>query len=146
MANRQCSKTNKYLILTQQKTYRVIAVISYLLIMLMGQMIALPFFFWLAFTLFDFGNIDQLFAFLAVAGLVTICINHKKARTSKILTLDLLCFFLLASPLFRRMTAVPIELFNYLAFIIPTALFALFYTASLFFGCRQYSQVKRSSS
>jgi hypothetical protein len=114
--------------------------------MLMGQMIALPFFFWLAFTLFDFGNIDQLFAFLAVAGLVTICINHKKARTSKILTLDLLCFFLLASPLFRRMTAVPIELFNYLAFIIPTALFALFYTASLFFGCRQYSQVKRSSS
>jgi hypothetical protein len=132
--------------MTPQKTFRVIAVISYLFIMLMGQMIALPFFFWLLFTLFDFGYVDQLFAFLAVAGLVITCINQNKTRTSKILTLDLLCFFLLASPLVRRMTAVPIELFNYLAFIIPTTLFALFYTASLFFGCRQYSQIKASSS
>lgn len=112
----------------------------------MGQMIALPFFFWLAYTLFDFGNIDQIFAFLAVVSLVTICINHNKTRTSKVLTLDLMCFFLLASPLIRRMTAVPIELFNYLAFIIPAALFALFYMASLFFGCRQYSQLKASSN
>jgi hypothetical protein len=114
--------------------------------MLMGQMIALPFFFWLAFTLFDFGNIDQLYAFLAVMGLVTICINHNKTRTSKVLTLDLICFFLLASPLVRRMTAVSIEVFNYLAFIIPTALFVMFYTASLFFGCRQYSRIKASSN
>lgn len=132
--------------MTQQKTYRVIAVIFYLLIMLMGQMIALPFFFWLAFTLFDFGNLDQLFSFLAIVGLVIICFNHNKPRTSKVLTLDLICFLLLASPLVRRMTAVPIELFNYLAFIIPTALFTLFYTASLFLGYRQYSQVKTSSS
>jgi len=114
--------------------------------MLMGQMIALPFFFWLLFTLFDFGNVDQLFAFLAVVGLVTICINQNKTRTSKILALDLLCFFLLASPLVRRMTTVPIELFNYLAFIIPTTLFGLFYMASLFFGCRQYSQIRASPS
>lgn len=128
--------------MTQQKIYRVIAVISYLLIMLMGQMIALPFFLWLAFTLFDFGNIDQLFAFFAVVGLVTICINHDKPRTSKVLAVDVLCFILLASPLIRRMTAVPLELFNYLAFIIPAALFALFYMASLFFGCRQYSHIK----
>jgi hypothetical protein len=114
--------------------------------MLMGQMIALPFFFWLAFTLFDFGNIDQLFAFFAVVGLVIICINHDKPRTSKVLTLDVLCFFLLSSPLIRRMTAVPLELFNYLAFIIPTVLFAMFYTASLFFGCRQYSHLKTDSN
>ena len=132
--------------LMQQKAYRVIAIISYLLIFLMGQMIGVPFFFWLAFTLFDFGNIDQLFAFFAVVGLVTICINHNKTRTAKLLALDLLCFFLLISPLIRRMTAVPIELFNYLAFIIPTTLFVSFYTASLFFGCKQYSQLKTGSS
>lgn len=132
--------------MTQQKTYRIIAIVSYLLIMLAGQMIALPFFFWLAFTLFDFGNIDQLFALLAVVGLVTICINHNKTRTSKVLLLDLLCFLLLASPLVGRMAVVPLELFNYLAFIIPTSLFTLFYTVSLFFGCRQYSQVKAGSS
>ena len=112
----------------------------------MGQMIGVPFFFWLAFTLFDFGNIDQLFAFFAVVGLVTICINHNKTRTAKLLALDLLCFFLLISPLIRRMTAVPIELFNYLAFIIPTTLFVSFYIASLFFGCKQYSQLKTGSS
>ena len=132
--------------MTQQKTFRVIAIISYLLIMLMGQMIALPFFFWLLFTLFDFGNTDQLFAFFAVVGLTTIYINHNKIRTSKMLALDLLCFFLLASPLVRRMSAVPPILFNYLAFIIPTTLFALFYTASLFVGCRQHSRIKAGSS
>jgi|SRR5687768_13156888 len=130
----------------QQKAYRVIAIISYLLIFLMGQMIGVPFFFWLAFTLFDFGNIDQLFSLFAVIGLLIICINHNKTRTVKVLTLDLLCFFLLASPLVSRMTRVPIELFNYLAFIIPTTLFVSFYTVSLFFGCKQYSQVKTGSS
>ena len=111
----------------------------------MGQMIGLPFFFWLLFTLFDFGNTNQLFAFFAVVGLVTISINHNKIRTARVLTLDLLCLFLLASPVIRRMTAVPIELFNYLAFIIPTTSFVLFYTASLFFGCKQYSQIKAGS-
>ena len=112
----------------------------------MGQMIGLPFFLWLLFTMFDFGSIDQLVALLAIVGLVIICVNHSKIRTSKILMLDLVCFVLLASPLVRRMTAVSTELFNYLSFIIPTALFALFYTASLFFGCKQYSQVKIGSS
>ncbi len=109
-------------------------------------MIGLPFFFWLIVTVFDFGDIDQLFAFLAIVGLVTICINHNKARTKKILLLDLLCFSLLVSPLLRRMTAVPIELFNYLAYIIPTTLFVLFYAASFLFGCRQNSRIKTTSS
>jgi hypothetical protein len=128
--------------LKQQKVFKVIAIIIYLLTILHGQMIGLPFFLWLLFTLFDFGNIDQLFAFLAIAGLTIICINQNKMRTSKVLMVDILCFFLLASPIVRRMMAVPIELFNYLAFIIPTILFALFYTASLFFGCREYSKIK----
>ena len=144
--NRYLKQRTKDLILTQQKTYRVIAIVFYLLIILNGQMIGLPFFFWLLFTLFNFCNIDQLFAFLAVVGLTIICLNHNKIRTSKVLTFDLICFFLLASPIIRRTTAVPIELFNYLAFIIPTALFALFYTASLFFGCRQYSKTKTNLS
>ena len=34
----------------------------------MGQMIGLPFFIWLLFPLVDFGNPDQLFAFLGVVG------------------------------------------------------------------------------
>ena len=108
-------------------------------------MIGIPFLLWLLFTLFDFGNLDQLFAFFAVVGLVTICVNHNKTRTAKVLTFDFLCFLLLASPIIRRMTAVPIELFNYLAFIIPITSFTLFYAASLFFSCNQYSQIKAVS-
>jgi hypothetical protein len=128
--------------LKQQKVFKVIAIIFYLLIILNGEMIGVPFFFWLLFTLFDFGNVDQLFAFLAIAGLAIICINQKKMKTPKVLMVDILCFFLLASPIVRRMTAVPVEFFNYLAFIIPTTLFALFYTASLFFAYREYSKMK----
>jgi len=103
----------------------------------MGQMIGLPFFFWLLTTLFDFGNIDQLFAFLALIGLTLIFINRNKIISLKILAIDIISFLLLASPLVRRMTAIPIEKFNYLAFIIPTTAFVLFYCVSLFFSVRQ---------
>ena len=91
------------------KIFKLIAIISYLLIILMGQMIGLPFFFWLMVTLFDFGNIDQLFAFLAVIGLTICFINWNKTRTWGIFLIDTVCLLFLASPLVRRMTAIPIE-------------------------------------
>jgi len=107
-------------------------------------MIGLPFFFWLMFTLFDFGNIDQLFAFLAVVGLTISFMNRNKKRTLNIVLLDVVCFLLLASPIVRRMTAVPINLFNYWAFIIPTIIFALFYLISIGYSVRQYLQEQRA--
>jgi hypothetical protein len=125
-------------ILIQQRTFIAAAIACHLLILLKGQMIAMPLACWLIFLLFDFGNTGQVFALLAAAGLVTVCINYNKTRTAKILALDFLCFFLLASPLVKMMTGVPIQLFNYLGFIIPAALFVLFYTASLILGCRQF--------
>ena len=127
-----------------QKIFRAIAIIFYLSIILSGQMIVLPLIIWLLFTLFDFGDIDQLFALIAIIGLFLICFNFNKDRTRKVLSLDLLCFFLLISPLVKLMTAVPIELFNYTAFIMPAVLFVLFYITSLLFGCKQYSQIKKS--
>jgi hypothetical protein len=130
--------------LKQVKTYKLISILSYLLIILTGQIIGLPFFSWLLFTLFDFGNIDQLFAFLAVIGLTITFINRNKTRTLTILLLDLICFILLASPLARRMTAIQIEKFNYFAFIIPTIIFVLFYFVSLYFSIRQYLQVQKA--
>lgn len=129
-----------------QRILKIIAITSYLLIMLMGQIIALPFFFWLAFALFDFGNIEQLFAVFAAVGLITTFITINKIRTVKLLLLDILCFLLLASPLVWRMTAVPIELFNYWCFIIPTIIFALFYAASMISGYREYSKIKTTAS
>jgi hypothetical protein len=129
----------------QLKTFKIIAIVFYLLIILMGQMIGLPFFFWLLYTLFDFGNIDQLFAVLGVIGLAINCITFNSTRTSKVLLFDIISFMLLASPLVRLMTAVPIELFNYLAFIIPTTIFGLSYIVSLCYSVRQYLQIQKTS-
>lgn len=127
----------------QQKIFKIISIISYLLIILMGDMIGLPFFFWLLFTLIEFGNTDQLFAFLAVIGLTIIFIKRNSNRTLKIIALDIVCFFLLASPIVKRLTAVSIEKFNYLAFVIPTAIFVLLYSLSIYFSIKKYVQIQK---
>ncbi len=109
-------------------------------------MIGLPFFIWLLFTLFDFGNFDQLFAFLGIIGLTINFVIFNSTRTFKILLLDIIGFILLASPLIRRLTAIPIQKFNYLAFIIPTTIFGLFYIISLYFSVRQYFSIQKTIS
>jgi hypothetical protein len=129
----------------QIKTFKIISIVSYLLIILMGQMIGLPFFFWLLFTLFDFGNIDQLFAFLGVLGLTITCKTLSSTRTSRVLLLDIISFMLLASPIVRRLTVVPIKLFNYAAFIIPTIIFCLSYFVSLYYSVRQFLQMQKTA-
>ena len=111
----------------------------------MGDMIALPFFFWLLLVSFDFGNLDQIFAVLAIVGLVISIATRNSIRTPKNLLLDILCFGLLASPLVRRMTVVPLEKFNYLAFTIPTTIFVLFYLLSICFSVRQYQQLQKQA-
>ena len=109
----------------------------------MGSMIGIPFFVWLLFTLVDFGNADQLFAFFGVMGLTISFITFKSTRTLKMLLLDIVCFILLASPLIRRMTAIPIGKFNYLAFIIPTTMFGLSFIFSLYYSFTQYFHNKK---
>ena len=111
----------------------------------MGSMIGLPFFLWLLFTLFDFGNIDQLFALLGVIGLTICFATFNSQRTLKVLLLDIICFMLLASPIIRRLTAIPISKFNYIAFIIPTTLFVLFYIISIFFSVGQFLKMQKTS-
>ena len=123
---------NKY------KIAKTISIVSYLLIILMGSMIGLPFFMWLILTLFDFGNIDQIFAFFGVIGLTICFVTFNSTRTLKFLLIDIISFMLLALPLIRRLTAIQIYKFNYLAFIIPTTIFGLFYIFSLCFSVRQY--------
>lgn len=111
---------------------RTLSLIAYLCIILKGQIIALPFFLWLPLSLFNFWNFDQLFSFLAVLALVIISLSRKEKKFSKRLMLDLVCFLLLALPIIGRLVAVPIGMFNYLAFIIPTTLFFLLYIVSIF--------------
>ena len=112
----------------------------------MGQMIGIPFFWWLLLALSEFWSIDQLFAFFAVVGLTVSFFTMNSLRTTKILLLDILSFILLASAIVRRLTAVPIELFNYLAFIIPTTIFAVFYLVSIYFSIKEYLKTQKSIS
>lgn len=126
----------------QQKIFVALAIVSYLSIILMGQMIGAPFLFWLLFNLFNFGEIDQLSAVLGVVGVGLIVKYSAFERTLRIVILDVLCFVLLAIPICGRLLTVPIEKFNYAAFTIPLSLFIVFYLVSLLFACRQLAKTK----
>jgi len=126
----------------QQRIFASLAVASYLSIILMGQMIGIPFLFWLLFNLFNFGEVDQLLAVLSVVGLGLLAKYSAAERTLKIVILDVLCFLLLATSIGGRLLTVPIEKFNYAAFIIPLSLFIVFYLVSLLFAYRQYTKTR----
>lgn len=133
----------KRLKVTRQKTFKIAAIVSYLLIFLMGDMIGFPIFCWLILiTAVDFGSTDQIFAMFAIAGIIISFRTLNSIRTLKIVLLDVFCFVLLASPLIRRMAVVPLEKFNYWAFTIPTTLFIVLYLLSIYFSVRQYNRHK----
>lgn len=103
-----------------ERILKAISLTSYSLIILMGQMIGLPFLFWLIWTSFEFGNSDQLFAVLGLIGLVLVFTKYYKRRVLKVLSL-----VLMLTPIIRRLTEIPLEKFNYLAFQIPLLIFIL---------------------
>lgn len=110
-----------------EKALKIISLISYSLIILMGQMIGLPFLFWLIWTSFEFGNSDQIFAIFGLIGLLLIFTKYYKRRIIKILS-----FVLMLTPIVRRLTEVPLEKFNYLAFQIPLIIFIITYLILIF--------------
>lgn len=101
---------------------RSISIISYLIIILTGEMIGIPFILWLVFTIFDFGNIDQIFAILGIIGVI---LNFSKWKNRILLTI--VSFILMLSPLLSRLLQVGIEKFDYLAFQIPLTIFIISY-------------------
>lgn len=101
---------------------RSISIISYLVIILTGEMIGLPFILWLVFTIFDFGNIDQIFAILGITGVV---LNFSKWKNRILITI--ISFILMLLPLLSRLLRVGIEKFDYLAFQIPLTIFIISY-------------------
>lgn len=115
-----------------KKIFKTISIISYMLIILAGQMIGLPFILWLIFTIFDFGNIDQLFA---IFGLVGIILNLTKWGTNILVTI--LSFLLMLSPIISRLIQVPIEMFDYLAFQIPLTVFIITYLTYIIINAKE---------
>ena len=124
------------------KALKAISITSYLLIILMGDMIGIPFVFWLFFNAFNFGELDQLFAILGVGGVVWNIKTFHEDRNLKNIFLDLLSFIFMLTPLVSRLVSVPIELFNYLAFIIPICLFVLLYLVSIGLSLSAYFKNK----
>jgi len=101
---------------------KIVSIISYMSIILTGQMIGLPFILWLIFSIFDFGNIDQLFAVFGLAGII---LNLSKLKGN--IFVAILSFLLMLSPIISRLVQVSIEMFDYLAFQIPLIIFILTY-------------------
>ncbi len=94
---------------------------------LTGQMIGVPFILWLLWTSFEFGNSDQIFAILGLVGLISMFTKYYANRILKALI-----FVLMLSPIVRRLTEIPLEKFNYLAFIIPFFVFVMAFLVSIF--------------
>lgn len=95
-------------------------------------MVGIPFACWLLFTVFDFGNIDQLFAFLGIVGVLLNFTTWKDRFPVMILS-----FIMMLSPLISRMLQAPIEMFNYLAFKIPLTIFIIFYSALIILNVKK---------
>lgn len=110
---------------------QLISIASYMLIILVGEMIGLPFICWLMFTLFDFGNIDQLFALLGISGII---LNVTKWKYRVPITL--ISFLLMLSPIVSRLVQVPIGMFDYLAFQIPLIIFIITYLIFIIMNIR----------
>ncbi|SHG25215.1 hypothetical protein SAMN05443633_11265 [Chryseobacterium arachidis] len=111
---------------------RWISIISYSLIIFAGWMSGIPFIIWLVFSAFDFGSIDQLFA---VFGLVGIFLNLIKGKTR--IDITIVSFVLMLSPIISRLVQVPLEMFNYLAFQIPFAIFIITYLTYIIINARE---------
>ncbi|ALR30994.1 hypothetical protein ATE47_10845 [Chryseobacterium sp. IHB B 17019] len=100
----------------------------------MGTIIPIPFIFWLAYTVFSFGNIDQIFAILGIIGIILSFIKWKND-----ILISIISFALMLSPIISRLLQIPIYKFNYLGFIIPFSIFVLLYSV---FIILKYFKVK----
>lgn len=87
-------------------------------------MISVPFGMWLLLTAFDFGNIDQVFALIAIVGLVLNFRTFGIKKRNKVIL-----FGMLLSPIISRLLQAPIEMFGTLGFLLPLLIFCISYAA-----------------
>jgi hypothetical protein len=107
------------------------AILFYFVIFLQGSMVSLPMFVYLLFTVADFGTTEQIFAAIALFGLIIHFLHLSfKSKTKKVIV-DIFVFACLLSPLIQRMLAVPFARFNYSWFLIPAVGFVSLYLATL---------------
>jgi len=120
-----------------RNAFRILGIISYMLIFLQGMLTGLYFGFYLLIALFLFGSPEQFYALLAAGGLFLSIWLSRARRTARSFWLEVLAFILLTAPLDWKLITGPIGMFNYPAFTLPAFLFVLFYMISLFFSYRE---------
>jgi hypothetical protein len=111
--------------------FRVLSIAAYFLIMLNGEMISIPFIFFLFFSICDFGTKAQAASVLAFIGLILLITLIGREKTKRTLLIEIVVLILLLLPILERLTSVPISLFNYPAFIIPVVSFIILYLLSM---------------
>ena len=119
---------------------RLVSIISYMSIILTGQMIGIPLILWLVFSIFDFGNIDQLFA---IFGFIGIILNLSKLKNN--IVVAILSFLLMLSPIVSRLVQVSIEMFEYLGFQIPLIIFILTYLTYILIIAKERILISKSN-
>ena len=115
---------------------RYVSLVFYSFILLMGQMIGIPFIIWLLFTIFDFGNSDQIFAIIGLIGFFFFFFKPNTKSTKKEVIFYLISFLFLLIPLIKRILSIPIETYNYFAFIIPIICFMILQIIALIIKIR----------
>lgn len=114
-----------------------VAILFYFIIFLQGSMVSLPMFVYLLFTVADFGTTEQIFAAIALLGLIIHFLHLSFKSKIKKVIVDVFVFACLLSPLIQRMLSVSIERFNYSLFLIPAISFAVLYLATLVLRVRE---------
>lgn len=111
------------------KNCRIISLISYFFIFLMGSMIAIPLGLILIFSFFDLN--DLKWTIYGILGLVFLIFTLNRKITETIFALNILSFILLLIPIGNRLILYSWKWFNFPLFYIPLSLFIIFYTLSL---------------
>lgn len=113
--------------MTLKTIIKGISLISYAFIILRGHMIGIPFLFWLAYTSLEFGNHNQYFAIIGIAGFVLMLTKFHKNIYYRIFV-----FACLLTPILQRFSELPFEAFNYLSFQIPFVIFVISFLILIF--------------
>jgi hypothetical protein len=124
---------------------RSVAILFYSSIYLMGMLIGMPFICYLFLTpFFEWETPSQpLTALAAITGLLILLYTYFPRTRSTGLRTEIIIFLLLLTPVAERLLSVPLVMFNYPAFIIPTACFLTLYPLSIFL--RQRAEKIQSS-
>ena len=119
-------------------TIRTFAIISYFFIFLQGMMIPVPLGCILFFGLFDAPWPNRIFVILADLSLVTLFLLSFCEKTKTTLTLEMIAFFLLLSPLIAVLTQFPLQQFSYFLFLFPASCFVVLFPLSILLSFREY--------